>query len=146
MEARDLLADSRHERSEALCRTRLDPHVESAINVNQSFPEERERRATAPAAALAGAHHWFEETAVQTVQQLPRTAITHVEVARRLRQRPAALDLLEQCDLARSHAALAIEIDPEANAWVSYFRRGAQTSTNLIDVWVCRALQGSGRY
>jgi hypothetical protein len=52
------------------------------------------------------------------------------QVACRLRKRAAALDLPEQRDLARSHGTFGTEFDPEANAWVSYFRPG-EIGTNF---------------
>ena len=83
------------EGSETQCRARLDLYVESPINVNQPFPQKGEPRPTAAAAALGGDYHGFDETVIQTIQELPGTAITHVEAACCLRQRAATLDLLE---------------------------------------------------
>ena len=54
---------------------------------------------------------------IQVVEKLPGSAVAHAEVARRLGEGAAVLDVLEQRDLAGADGPLASEIDPETNCW-----------------------------
>src|SRR6202040_1735068 len=65
----------------------------------------------------AGDRHRLAKAAIQTLEQLPGPPVAHVQLARRLRQRTARADVLEQRDLAGSHGRIAPEVDAEANGW-----------------------------
>jgi hypothetical protein len=50
---------------------------------------------------------------IEIIEQQPRAAVAHAELAGRLRERSARLDALEQPDLARADRAARTEVDPQ---------------------------------
>ena len=92
---------------------------EGPVGGYQLSAEGRERGAAAAPATDTHLRHRLLKRGVEILEQQPRPPVAHLQLARRLGQRAAARNVLQQGDLPRTHRTLRTEINSEAHG---YFR------------------------
>jgi hypothetical protein len=85
--------------------------LESAVGGNEALAERGEPSAPAPGAADAHGGRRLSEGVIEVIEQEPRAAIAHVELAGSLRERTGPIDLLQEADLAGTDGTSRTQID-----------------------------------
>ncbi len=79
-----------------------------------------------PAAADAAGGRFHQrslEATIHRVDQQPGTAVRHFQLAPRRRDRPGALNCLQQVSLARPDGIIVAEGNADENVWLDFYER-----------------------
>jgi hypothetical protein len=87
--------------------------LQLAVGCNQLPAEFGQARPAAAGPANARRADGLSQNVIEVIEQQPGAPVAHADLAGRLRERPACLDVLEQGDLPGADRAAGSEIDPQ---------------------------------
>jgi hypothetical protein len=85
--------------------------LEPTVGGHEALAERGEPSTPAPGAADAHGGCRLSEGAIEVIEQEPRAAIAHVQLAGGLRERTGPIDLLQETDLAGADGTSRTQID-----------------------------------